>query len=244
MISVTPTPLEVESKRKSRFNLAKTRARTRHHGELSIIRATCMMLCRDVRSRKSASGLPRAMSSTSPSSSRISQHLSRFVYEPGVRSPRKPGGPSRAGNVQTTTPEKAAGSVPHTPSPKIKKSPGSTPATTRSKSSSGKRSYPGHGTDHDVGDSTLDSIDASDMSDSTQRSSKRRRLESPKEKPKKIPRGYAAPEVYAHLDMLPDRLREGLDGESVLGWLLAFGTRLKLSTNPACNIVVIFSGIK
>jgi hypothetical protein len=138
MISVTPTPLEVESKRKSRFNLAKTRARTRHHGELSIIRATCMMLCRDVRSRKSASGLPRAMSSTSPSSSRISQHLSRFVYEPGVRSPRKPGGPSRAGNVQTTTPEKAAGSVPHTPSPKIKKSPGRMPATTRSKSSSGR----------------------------------------------------------------------------------------------------------
>jgi hypothetical protein len=34
MISVTPTPLEVESKRKSRFNLVKTRARTRHHGGL------------------------------------------------------------------------------------------------------------------------------------------------------------------------------------------------------------------
>jgi hypothetical protein len=183
------------------------------------------------------------MSSTSPSSSRISQHLSRFVYEPGVRSPRKPGGPSRADNLQTT-PEKAAGSVPHTPSPKVKKGPGSVPGTTRSKSSAGKRSSTGYGTGHDAGDSTLDSIDASDMSDSTQRSSKRRRLESPKEKPKKIPRGYAAPEVYAHLDMLPDRLREGLDGESVLGWLLAFGTRLKLSTNPIWNIAVIFSGIK
>lgn len=203
-----------------------------------------MMLCRDIRSQKSASGLPRAMSATSPSSSRISQHLSRFVYEPGVRSPRKPGGPSRAGNVQTTTPEKAAGSVPHTPSPKIKKSSGSTPATTRSKSSAGKRSYTGHGTDHDAGDSTLDSIDASDMSDSTQRSSKRRRLETAREKPKKIPRGYAAPEVYAHLDMLPDRLREGLDGELLLRSLLELEYMLTLSTNPVWNIAVIFSGIK
>lgn len=183
------------------------------------------------------------MSSTSPSSSRISQHLSRFVYEPGVRSPRKPGGPSRADNLQTT-PEKAAGSVPHTPSPKVKKGPGSVPGTTRSKSSAGKRSSTGYGTGHDAGDSTLDSIDASDMSDSTQRSSKRRRLETAREKPKKIPRGYAAPEVYAHLDMLPDRLREGLDGELLLRSLLELEYMLTLSTNPVWNIAVIFSGIK
>jgi hypothetical protein len=52
MISVTPTPLEVESKRKSRFNLAKTTHQHVITVSITIIRVTCMMLCRDIRSKR------------------------------------------------------------------------------------------------------------------------------------------------------------------------------------------------
>jgi hypothetical protein len=175
------------------------------------------------------------MTSGSPNPSKISQHLSRFVYEAGVRSPRKPGGPSRGGDVQNA-PEKAAGGFLKTPSPKPRRNLANTAITDKSNSSFGQIS-PHTSTiyeiENDAGDSTLDSIDASDMSDTTQRSSKRRRLEPRKEKPKKVPRGYAAPEVYAHLDMLPDRLREGLDGEPQIIRLQELSTILTLSTNPA-----------
>jgi hypothetical protein len=52
-------------------------------------------------------------------------------------------------------------------------------------------------------------------------------------KKKKVPRGYAAPEIYQHLRPLPDILAPGLDGMS-----------RSSSDLPKANDIVVFCGIK
>jgi hypothetical protein len=52
-------------------------------------------------------------------------------------------------------------------------------------------------------------------------------------KKKKVPRGYAAPEMYQHLRPLPDILGPGLDGMS-----------RSSSVSPKANDIVVFCGIK
>jgi len=52
-------------------------------------------------------------------------------------------------------------------------------------------------------------------------------------KKKKVPRGYAAPEIYQHLRPLPDLLAPGLDGMSH-----------SFSGLPNANDIVVFCGIK
>ena len=149
------------------------------------------------------------MGPASPNPSKLGQHLSQFVYEPGVRSPRRP---SATGSAQSTPEKPGGGSV----SSANRQASNLTPPATRFKRTS-LRTPPhpdaGYTIDDGPGNSTLESIESSDRSEIEEYASKRRRLEPRKEKPKKAPRGYAPPETYAHLNMLPDQLREGLDGK-------------------------------
>jgi hypothetical protein len=155
------------------------------------------------------------MSTPSENTSRIAQHLSKFVYEPGRRSPHKSASASigviEAVKAEPHPPLVVSSSVPITPSPKRKRDvvPGDHSATKENRTENEIR--------RSEGNTTLDSSDLSDISESTDRSSKRRRSRqaiSSKNKAKKIPRSYADPSVYAHLNLLPDMLKEDLDGSS------------------------------
>lgn len=184
------------------------------------------------------------MSPESPSSSKISQHLAKFAYEPGARSPRK----SNANESAQSTPEKPAAGFLSTRSPSHRRIPKRTSSATQSPLKSVKRESldydDGFRIDNDgVGESTLESIESSDMSEIQERAPKRRRQDG-KEKPKKVPRGYAPPEAYAHLEMLPDQLREGLDGELSANPKTILMHRTDFVNKCCLRIPVIFSGIK
>jgi len=154
------------------------------------------------------------MESPSPARTRLSQHLAKFAYDSGKRSPLKLE-PQADQAVKTEAVEQVLqlSGQPATPSPRRRaKHPTLTPSTASPLPIRDRKAR--REIESDEQDSPLS--DLSDMSESTERSSKRRRTTEDagrKPKVKKVPRGYADPSVYAHLDLLPDQLREGLDGE-------------------------------
>jgi len=160
-----------------------------------------------------------SMEASSPVRTRLSQHLSKFAYVSGQKPPLKLEPKDRLDEAGQAVKTEAIEEIlqpsgqPITPSPKRKAQiRHAFPLVASSLSPPNRKSR--REIQSDGEDSPLS--DLSGMSDSTDRSSKRRRVTNTaisKQKNKKVPRGYADPSVYAHLDLLPDQLREGLDGE-------------------------------
>jgi hypothetical protein len=159
------------------------------------------------------------MEAPSPARTRLSEHLSKFAYDSGKKSPLKLEPKDRldradqAVKIEAIEQSLQPTGQPITPSPRrLAKISNATPSTVSPLSIPDRKAR--RGCQSDGQDSPLS--DLSDMSDSTDRLSKRRRATKDadsKPKNEKVPRGYADPSVYAHLDLLPDQLREGLDGK-------------------------------